>query len=116
MQSTAPRRRPLLWILSSLTLLTACGTDQAHPGKVSDLVVREHYTAARPDERLRRCADRPARRPVTNSNAIAQLLTELFAWGDDCQGKLGSTWESIDDATRRAEELNNQQALPEDPD
>ncbi len=76
--------------------------------------MREHYTVATPDERLRTCEAEPAKRPVTTQAAIATLFNELFAWGRDCQSKLGSTWKSIDDATARAATLSN--TLSEDPD
>lgn len=72
--------------------------------------MREHYTAAKPDERLRKCADRPARRPIKNSNDIALVIEEAFAYGDDCASKLGATWTSIDDATARAQKLNEEEA------
>jgi len=89
--------------------LISCGTDSARPGNVSDLVIREHYNVATPDPRLRSHLPRPGKRPIKDSNAIAKLFTELYAWGDDLTAKLEATWQSIDDAKARADQLNNQQ-------
>ena len=104
-------------LLSSATLLTACGDER--PASVSDVVVRQNYTVAEPDPRLRDCATRPAKRPINNQNDVAAVLNEAFAYGDDCAAKLRSTWTSIDDAKARADRLNAEEAarhpLPEDP-
>lgn len=70
------------------------------------MIVREHYIVAEPDPSLRKCMDRPGR-PVLNDSADeAELIERLDARGNDCADRLGATWDSIDDARRRAEELN----------
>lgn len=119
MRSVIPRRLPTLLLLSCAIPLTACGGNE-RPATVSDVVVRQNYTVAEPDPRLRTCADRPARRPINNQNDVAAVLNEAFAYGDDCAAKLGATWRSIDDAKARADKLNAEEQerhpLPEDPD
>lgn len=98
---SAHRRLKLvaLSVLSSAILLTACG----HRPEV---IVREHYIFAEPDPSLRKCMDRPGR-PVLNDSADeAELIERLDARGNDCADRLGATWDSIDDARARAEELN----------
>ena len=64
---------------------------------------------ATPDESLRTCETRPAYRKLTNDDAVAELIAELFDYGDDCKSKHDATWTSIDEAKKKAAEFNAQQ-------
>jgi hypothetical protein len=105
-----PRRHSLLLcLLSSATLLTACG-DQ-HPKTVSDVVIKTKLVFAEPDPALRECMARLERRPVQSDKDIAQLLSDSFEVGDDCRSKLAATWRSIDDTRARVKAANQAQGF-----
>ena len=105
MQSRTLRRALSLSALLPPLSLTACG-DKAPIHSVSDIVVREHYTAATPDESLRHCKPRPSKRPVKSDVDTANLVIDFAEYGDDCASKLNSTWQSIDQAKASADKLN----------
>jgi hypothetical protein len=109
MQSNQRRPLQLLCLLSSVTLLTACG-DQ-HPRTVSDVVVKTKLVFAEPDPSLRECMARLERRPVKSDKDIAQLLSDSFEVGDDCRSKLAATWRSIDDTRARVKAANQAQGF-----
>lgn len=73
------------------------------------LVVKKEMVTVTPDESLRTCDDRPAYRKLTDDNAVAELIAELFTYGDDCKSKHDATWKSIDEAKKKAAEFNAQQ-------
>lgn len=70
------------------------------------VVVKTKLVAATPDESLRNCATRPARRPLTGDTAVAELIAEAFAYGDDCSSKNASTWKSIDETKKKVDDFN----------
>lgn len=102
-------RRPILALslLSSLTLLTACGGNE--PRIQTKIVIREKMVFAEPDPALRSCMDRLERRPVNSDADIAKLIADSFEVGDDCRSKLNATWKSIDDTRARVEAFNRAQ-------
>lgn len=95
-----------LLLLSSLTLLTACGEPVRPEVRI---VTKLQMVYAEPDPALRNCMARLERRPVRNDNEIAQLIADSFEVGDDCRAKLAATWKSIDDARLRVETFNREQ-------
>lgn len=109
MRSSRPLPLQLLCLLSSVTLLTACG-DQ-HPKTISDVVVKTKLVFTEPDPALRDCMARIARRPVTSDKDIAQLIADSFEVGDDCRSKLAATWKSIDDTRARVRAANQAQGF-----
>ena len=109
MQSNLRRPLLLLSVLSSLTLLTACG-DQ-HPQSPGEVVVKTKLVFAEPDPSLRECMARLERRPVKSDKDIAQLLADSFEVGDDCRSKLSATWKSIDDTRARVKAANAAQGF-----
>lgn len=93
--------RPALFAFVFVTafLLVGCNTPQ--------VIVREHYIFAEPDPSTRKCIPRITERPVLRDSADeAELIARLDDRGNDCADKLEATWAAIDDARRRAEELN----------
>lgn len=103
------RRRPILGLLllSSATLLTACGANE--PRIRTKIVIREKMVFVEPDPTLRSCMARLERRPVNSDADIAKLIADSFEVGDDCRSKLNATWKSIDDTRARVEAFNRAQ-------
>lgn len=97
-----------LSLLSSLTLLTACGAGE-RPKPEIKIVTKQQMIFAEPDPALRQCMARLERRPVRNENEVAQLIADSFEVGDDCRAKLVATWKSIDDTRARVEAFNRGQ-------
>lgn len=87
--------------LPVLVFLSACAKDG-----VADLLVEDHYLGVTVDESLRHCAGRPEKPTLVSQKGVAQVLIDLDARGEDCSSKLSKTWETIDDANKKAEELN----------
>lgn len=88
-------------VFVGVILLAGCQTVQPQ------VITREHYIVATPDESLRHCTPRIGERPVLNDSADeAELIARLDNRGNDCSDKLSSVWDSIDAAVRRAQELN----------
>lgn len=71
---------------------------------IPPLVVKNQNVAVTPDESLRHCATRPTKRALSDDNAVAQLIAELFNYGDDCKSKHDATWRSIDSNKKSLEQ------------
>lgn len=91
-----------------LIVLLACCSCAPTPKPEPVFVTQEHTTVPTPDESLRHCKTRPAKpdTSVDPSAKVAELIDGLFAWGEDCEAKLGGTWQSIDQAKAQAEKDN----------
>lgn len=89
--------------------MTACGTPKI--GIEDRIAYRDHYVVVAPDPSLRACLPQPAKPDLTGPDAqkaLAEALVALAERGDDCASKLGSTWESIDQANAKAAASNAQ--------
>lgn len=85
-------------LLSSLIPLSACGTTK--------VVYRDHYVVIQPDGHLRDHADKPAKPTLKTPNDVAQLIADLYAWGESLEGTLNAMWKSIDEGTAEVEKQN----------
>lgn len=85
--------------------MIACGSHPKPPLN-TEVVVREHYIVAQPDQSLRHCKERPAKPTITGNNDVAVLITDLDERGEDCSSKLDKTWQSIDQAVADAAKKN----------
>lgn len=87
-------------LLSSFLLLTACGTTK-------EIVYRDHYVAVQPDGALRVTSpDKPKKPTLKTPNDVAQLIADLFAWGEGLDATNKAIWQSLDTAAADVDKLN----------
>jgi len=86
--------------MSCALLLTACGTTK-------EVVYRDHYVAVQPDGNLRVSApDKPKKPVLKTPNDVAQIIADLYAWGEGLAATNKAIWDSLDAAAADVDKLN----------